>query len=350
MRNHRPSGPVGDRRSARRALRPVGERKPVSSDLPKVLCIVGEGRSGSTILDQILGQIDGWFSCGEFWYVWHNGHCGCGRSVNECEVWRPIVTEVLESEGWSDATPVIRLQDQEFGTSPAKLLAIHRERSRRRKAGARAMRYPEILMSLYAAVCRTTGANVLVDSSKIVTRAYMLAMLTEIDLYVVHLVRDPRGVAYSRGKRKIKVPDPPLYFPRFGPVKSSLNWLRRNIVIEAFLRRCLGDRYLRLRYEDLAAEPQAAVRSVCALVGEPDAGLPFIERRTVRLSPNHTVGGNPSRFSSGKIDIRPDDEWMVRASRRTRVLATLITAPLMPLYGYRLRSGSQPSARSQREA
>lgn len=36
----------------------------------KVLYVIGWGRSGSTILDNVLGQLDGCFSTGELHYFW----------------------------------------------------------------------------------------------------------------------------------------------------------------------------------------------------------------------------------------------------------------------------------------
>jgi len=52
----------------------------------RVLYILGWGRSGSTVLGNILGEIDGFFSAGELHYLWERSlvegrACGCGRDV-----------------------------------------------------------------------------------------------------------------------------------------------------------------------------------------------------------------------------------------------------------------------------
>jgi len=62
----------------------------------KVLYITGWGRSGSTILDNIMGQIDGFFSVGELRYIWdrnliENRLCGCGVPLEECPIWSQIL-------------------------------------------------------------------------------------------------------------------------------------------------------------------------------------------------------------------------------------------------------------------
>ncbi len=63
----------------------------------KVLYIAGYERSGSTLLHNVLGQLDGFFAAGELAKIWdrsliENRRCGCGAPFRECEVWRRILT------------------------------------------------------------------------------------------------------------------------------------------------------------------------------------------------------------------------------------------------------------------
>ena len=62
-----------------------------------VLYIAGTGRSGSTVLANILGEVDGVFTAGEVRYLWQRGLregrlCGCGVPVRECPVWGDVLT------------------------------------------------------------------------------------------------------------------------------------------------------------------------------------------------------------------------------------------------------------------
>ena len=55
----------------------------------KILYIGSAGRSGSTLLDLMLGQGDGMFSTGEVRYLWDRGYlanelCGCGDPFRRC--------------------------------------------------------------------------------------------------------------------------------------------------------------------------------------------------------------------------------------------------------------------------
>jgi hypothetical protein len=304
---------------------------------PKIVYIAGWGRSGSTLLDQILGQIDGWFSCGELNLIWWDIGCGCGTRVFECDFWRPILSEVRKRHADLEPSRMIAFQEKHLGTSPATLLAIAREAKHPGRDPA-LRGYARLVSEMYEAAGSRAGARVLIDSSKTATNAYLISVLTDIELYVVHLVRDPRATAHSWAKRKAKTYEPLRYFGRLSPARSSGRWLRRNAAIEALVQRRLGARYLLLRYEDFAGDPQAAARSICEFVGERDADLGFLDRRHVRLMVNHTVSGNPTRFTRGELEIRPDEAWKESMTVRSKALATLVAAPLMHRYGYHLLS------------
>jgi hypothetical protein len=85
MDRHRDGGRLSGRDAASRVGRllnpdpsdPSPERLGGTSTLaparPNVLFVVGSGRSGSTLLDILLGQIPGFFSTGELHSLWWAG-------------------------------------------------------------------------------------------------------------------------------------------------------------------------------------------------------------------------------------------------------------------------------------
>jgi hypothetical protein len=301
---------------------------------PRVVYIAGWGRSGSSVLEQVLGEIDGWFSCGELNLIWWNQTCGCGVPVFECDFWKPIIDDLRARHPDLEPQEVIAFQERLLGPRPSSLVGIARDARRAPDDVTPRRSYSELLTELYAGAAERAGARVLVDSSKTATDAYLLAALTDADLYVVHLVRDPRATAFAWAKRKAKSYDPLLYFGRMGAARNSFRWLRRNGVVEALLRRRLGSRYMLLRYEDFVADPPAAVRSICGLAGRAGADLSFLDGRRARTSPNHTVSGNPSRLQSGELEISPDDAWKSGMTPRAKGVAAAVAAPLMARYGY----------------
>ena len=65
-----------------------------------------------------------------------------------------------------------------------------------------------------------------------------------------------------------------------------------------------------------------------ALAGKPLAG------RRVELKENHTVAGNPIRFTRGPLEIRADAEWQALMPARQRAVVTGLTWPLLWRYGF----------------
>ena len=309
-----------------------------------MLYIAGWGRSGSTFLSAMLGEVDGVFAAGEVRSVWERGQrqrrlCGCGLPVPDCPVWSRVIPYAA-----ADADAMTADEVSEF--------QLHRLRTRhylwkwaramvRARPDRPTVRYVNAWVRLYEGLGRETGVPVVLDSSKYPLDAHLLATVGHVDLRVVHLVRDPRAVAYSWTRRKAlrdTAAGQEEYLRRFSPLASSVIWSIWNTVVETVLRRDLGsDKVLRLRYDDLVARPEASLAAILALAGV-DAPPPPVEDGTVHLDGNHMVSGNPSRFTGGDVRIRNDDEWQAKMGSADRLLAVLPALPLLRRYGYPLRS------------
>ena len=64
---------------------------------PTILFVAGSSRSGSTLLDAMCGQIEGFVSVGELRHIWVRGFlrnepCGCGRPFLECPFWKEAIS------------------------------------------------------------------------------------------------------------------------------------------------------------------------------------------------------------------------------------------------------------------
>ena len=302
----------------------------------KVLFIAGFGRSGSTLLDNILGGIDGFFSLGELIYIWDrclkdNRLCACGTPFRECPVWAPITDASVADFDDQKLQKMIEVRER-LGPGSALLRSRF---GRRPLSDAGVEEFLAANGRIYRAIQSETGCRVIVDSSKWPAYGYLLKQLPDIDPYFVHLMRDPRPVAYSWQKKKVYDPsgETPMYMSRFSLPASCRLWNKWNLVTEILLGRP-RERYLRLRYEDFVERPRQAVERVIEFAGEAGCELPFVSEQEVRLGPNHSVGGNPSRFDSGVVAIRRDDSWRQRMSRRQRLAVLGLTWPLFLRYGY----------------
>jgi hypothetical protein len=309
----------------------------MKNDKVRVLYIAGMGRSGSTILDNILGQNDGFFSAGELSDIWDRGllegrTCSCGVPVKGCDVWSAILEETLEGTDQIAPQEMVQLRERGARTRHIPLTLVPFGRLLLRH---RLRKYLGGLDRLYHAIRSRTGCKVIVDSSKFPSYGILLDMIPTIDLHVVHLVRDPRAVAYSWGRKRLVDPDPanPMYIPQFGPVASSIRWVIRNLATELFWRR-FSERYLLVRYEDFVSEPQDTVKHILDLVQAELSPTLFVTSRKVNLGGNHAVWGNPSRFLTGVVDLRLDDQWEMEIKKSVRNIVTALTWPLLLRYGY----------------
>jgi len=293
----------------------------------KVLFIGGYGRSGSTLLDRVLGQVPGFLSVGELRHVFQEGflenrRCGCGTCFHECSFWNAVTRRAFGPLDRGEVAEIATLKQRVDHWWLAPLLGwrIGSPRARRDVDA-----YRDVLRRLYAAIAAESGARVLIDSSKDVSHGYALRGLErELDLHVLHLVRDPRAVAFSWQRRKFNPgSDEPMN--RYSLLRTSAEWTAINAMTR-FHRRS-GARYASLRYGDFAADPEAAVDRVLDFLGEPDRPNPVEADRTIHLTADHTAAGNPNRFHRGEIEIRPDEEWRRSMSPASRLLVGAITLP-----------------------
>lgn len=304
----------------------------------RVLVIGGWGRCGSTLLDMMLGQVPGLVSAGEVRELWlrgcvENRPCGCGASFRTCPFW----TEVGEAAfgGWDnlDLDRVLRVRytvDRPWG--------VPRLLSRRTAGDDDLAMYGDVLARLFEGIRKVSGARVVIDSSKLPSHTMMLRRTAGVDVRLVHLVRDSRGVAYSNTKVVLKqvTEGEPTMLPRHGAVGASARYTLYN-GLTAWTNRLDVD-YMLLRYEDLIADPGRNLRAILAHAGEPDdVELPFLTSEGALLAENHLVDGNPVRFSKGAVPLRSDEEWRTRMASRDRRLVTALTLPLLATYGYPVR-------------
>ena len=308
----------------------------------KVLFIMGWTRSGSTILDNVLGELDAWVSGGELHYIWERGLledrlCGCGQPVRECPFWQEVWKASFGGvEDRPDPRQVVSWQQQAVRTRHTpRLLRLGSLPTGWQPVDA----YAPVAAALYTGIGRAAAAKVVVDSSKRPSDAALLGVLPGIDPYFVHLVRDPRAVAYSWQRRKATLDlqgATDAEMPRHSAFYSAFGWLELNAGAELVRRHFGPGRSILVRYEDFVAKPALVVQKVAAMVGEVPDKLPFTGAHTVALRPNHMAGGNPTRFNAGDVVLKPDTEWTERLSRASNILTTLTDAPLLRRYRYPL--------------
>lgn len=302
-------------------------------DRIKVLYIAGTGRNGSTLLGNILGHCNGFVNVGELLDLGLNlapgrPPCGCGTPLGECTSWRSTLDELFRTV---DSTFIARMHNLRRVETVRRNAHQLVTSGGVRKLNRRFARTLADLETLFRAIHKEFESSVIVDSSKQPMYLHLLRSIDAIDLYVVHLIRDPRAMALAY-QRRVERED---YVLQMNPLHTSVHWLRRNMAIE-FLSRSLDRQPLRIRYKDFVAHPRDTVSTIVNFTGETSRNLPFENEHTVKLQPLHTVAGNPNRFITGRVEIKNDQRWTTQLGTMPTLLSTALTWPLLLRYGYRL--------------
>ncbi|MGH3657597.1 MAG: sulfotransferase [Micromonosporaceae bacterium] len=305
----------------------------------RVLFLGGLGRSGTTVLERVLGQLPGAVPLGEVVHLWQRDlldgeRCGCGIPFRMCGFWQRVGR--VGFGGWDSVDPhrLLRLK-----------ATVDRSRHVARLRGPRlhpdhydAVReYTSHYQRLYEAAAEVTGGRLVIDSSKHPSLAYCLRWAPEIDLRVVHVVRDSRGVAYSWTRT---VPRPEAdgeHMTRYHPARAALLWNLHNRALDGLTR--YGVPVRRIRYEDFTNDPVAVTKELAEFAGLQSGDLDFLGSDDngdyAELTTHHSAAGNPMRFRTGRIPLRPDEAWRTGLPPLRRKLVGALTGSLLRSYGYR---------------
>jgi len=300
-----------------------------------LLYIIGAGRSGSTVLDTVLGNHPDILSCGELINLpksaWiNNEYCACGCPGRECPFWSEVRREWQRTTE-STVRELLQLQEK-FERTKTWGLPVRRKHDTR---STEFQRYREMWVSLCRAAQKISGKSVILDSSKTPTRAFYLTQIPEIDLHLIHLVRDGRGVCYSLTKPYAKDTKSGIQAeirPR-SAIRTAFFWVFRNWQSEK-VRSLLGqDLSIRIRYEDFMSTPADTMKQIEKLS---HIDLTRITAKLAAEEPfdvGHTIAGNRVRMS-GAIKLRADQKWQRRLSRKKRLVFELVAKSGLKKYGY----------------
>jgi hypothetical protein len=179
-----------------------------------------------------------------------------------------------------------------------------------------------------------------VDSSKTshgtVARPIILSFGTHTHLNLIHIVRDPKGVYGSllRGdNQKLEFgEEATVSFPL---IRASIGWLLANLGAEVLRLHFGAERYLRIRFEDLLAEPEREIAKIAAFLDRDARALIENVRAGRPLRTGHIIGGN--RMARRTSIVFEKKQSVPRPLRMLeRVVIALLCWPLMWRYRYPL--------------
>lgn len=304
----------------------------------RVVYVAGWLRSGTTLLGRLLGGLPGAFALGELSGIWaaaaHGDRCSCGQPLPECPVWAAGLAAVAASHGvgQSDLAEFASLTRSVLRTRDARRLAALVDRPQEEWPES-VRTYVNVVNTLLHAVAKFSGAEFLVDSSKLPPGFLTLMLVPDVRVDVIQIIRDPRAVVNSEGRSlQSKLGTGRGSPPGRSTLRSSFYWSTGNLAVQMFGRH--ADSFVQLRYEALTADPAGQLRLLASglQVPEPPGGL--------ELGGEHLAVGNPSRFETRR-EVKPDIVWRTELSAPRRLLVSVATAPARWL----LRSQSRPCSR-----
>jgi hypothetical protein len=186
---------------------------------------------------------------------------------------------------------------------------------RSRFEGSDVNAYRQTIGRLYDAIRQVSGSRIIVDSTKRASYAYVLRDVPGIDLRVVHLVRDSRGVAYSNAKAQVILPEfahDPNALSVSMPVqplwRTAIDWQVKNLLFYPLTQ---GSKRRRVKYENLIAHPSEELNAILEYAGAEPHENGSWDKATHSFDslPHHTLSGNPVRFRRGRVRLELDDEW-----------------------------------------
>jgi hypothetical protein len=295
------------------------KRTSLEGERPRVIYVMGAGRSGSTTLGITLGNCTDVFYAGELdnWLV----RSGVPQVQDDerTRFWSRVRDELEDSER---ASQLFGNRAQRAIERSVSLFRVREWPTRYRLR----RRYRTVAEDLYRAVTRVSASRIIADTSHYPLRAHELQRAAGIDLYLVFLVRDPQGVVASFGRHDVH---------EF--TKSTLHtnlylWLTHLLSIVVFARHP-RDRRLFVRYEDFVADPARVLRQILELSGSSTKTLPDFRALDTGVP---LQGNRVSR--SNELSLKPSSDPVPRSSRVTAVLQ----APLLALLS-RMRPAASPS-------
>lgn len=228
----------------------------------EIIYIAGNGRSGSTLLDILLGNMSGHFSIGELSFFSSNGliddeYCSCGARVNSCTFWKPV----------ADAWDLVRVLDiKEYNKV---YLGNFHNRSILRLIknlvfpGSNFKQFLADTKELYRIIGEQCNGKILIESSK---NPYRLLIFKKLgfNVKVVHLVRELEGVLDSNKKILEKDPEKGVE-KELG--QSSAYYIIPLFVTINFLCKWFSSGYQRIliRYENLMENTEEELSKICSL-------------------------------------------------------------------------------------
>ena len=273
----------------------------------KILYVIGSGRSGSTVISTVLGNDKSIVNAGEVYnYKWffdsaiqNNRKCSCQSDLLSCRYWDEVRKLTKSSIG--DDLPDLKIRNKK--------------------------QFIKNNLAVFQSICKVSKKHILLDSSKRVYRLSLLEKSDEIELVILHLVRDVRAYAYSSFKTEIKKGASNLVY-----FKKASSWFIKNLFV--YIKNFHKPNYLLIRYEDFVLNPDRNLSKIYDKLKIESSIMDDLLNS--KQSESHQFSGNSRVFDQSNINLKLDTRYLSEVSNLYWAISTLISFPALKLFGYKL--------------
>ncbi|MGD8779515.1 MAG: sulfotransferase [Ignavibacteria bacterium] len=303
----------------------------------KLIYIISQGHSGSTLLDLILGTHPGFISSGEMRYLnWQlertknkkatfedEDICTCGKDFRKCNFWSNVFEEIKSKTGIDIiANPrnfnlayfnSFSYQERDgFARSfldKAKGFLVREWLEKGKPLNSIKWIEPKIdnwiknNWLLYESMSKVAEKPIVIDSSKHLTIALLLQQSRPKDVMFIFIHRSIEGLAASSKRWSLKKNKK---YDLMSVVKSKQKFEQR---IKVYKEKIPDLRYIEVEYEHFVKNPADLLDKI---VQEIDASKQYHKQLNnlfyVDPTQHHLVAGNPMRYK-GKQLVKYDERW-----------------------------------------
>jgi Sulfotransferase family len=300
----------------------------------RYVCMPGSPYTGSTLLGALLNEHPDCASIGAATGLIRRVdlstyRCSCGRLFTECEFWHDVAArtaalghpvDVFKTDFWNTHPRVAQqrllnaLLVRSMGWSPLNDL---RDALLGKFTRSKVTEAAWNTWSLASAILDKTGKSVFIDTARDHQRPRYLATHPQLDVKVIHLIRDPRGNSASIMKHT-----------GLDAATAARQWRRYNVEAARVKRYLPAESWLTLHYEDLCADPGAMLNRISDFLGVARAPI-----QPVFHTAEHHLIGNAMRLK-GVGEIREDRSWQTRLSGPDLAVIERIAGPTSRRLGF----------------
>ena len=309
----------------------------------RIIYLAGLGRSGSTLLERLLGELPGVCAVGEVVHLWQRGivddeRCGCGEKFSECDFW-PRVGQAAFG-GWR-SVDLARFAQLRRSVDRTRFIPALARAGMNDGRSADLAEYTAFYAHAYRSIARVSGRATVVDSSKHASLAFCLSLCPG----------RPPGRPPGAGQPGGRLLLDHAWFSRPEASGSYMTTYSADVgrrALECAERRAPAARQARIAgaagaLRGPGAQPRAGpVRAsrgspACRPTAGDDLPAARGDVPGAMLGPAHTASGNPMRFGTGRTAIRGTSGG-ARQCRGAAPGGHGYTLPLLAHYGYAWRA------------